>query len=213
MTTAVRYAWRGAAMIAFGATAALAVTLNRPAIAPAALTTASQPVPRCVAAWLAVSLAHDAVGDWYPVDFTNTSRGECALAGYPGVAAYDTRGAGYQQVGVPAGEDVMGTARQVLLRPGATAHADVDVFAPARGAACQPVTVTGLRVLPPGASRPWYLRARLTACSATGPRALDVLRVQAIEPGRGDQRLSARAHARGAGGGKSGIRPARLPAP
>lgn len=213
MTTAVRYAWRGAAMVAFGATAALAVTLNHPAVVPAALRAASQPVPRCVAARLAVSLAHDAVGKWYPVDFTNTSRGECALAGYPDVAAYDTRGAGYQQVGVPAGEDVMGTARRVLLRPGATAHANVGVWTAARGAACQPVTVTGLRVLPPGASRPWYLRARLTACSATGRRALGVLRVQAIEPGRGDQRLSASARARAVGDGTLGTVPARLPAP
>jgi len=184
MRPAVRYAWRGVAMVAFGATAALAVTLNRPAAVPAAMTTSAQPVPRCAAARLAVSLAHgaDAEGGWYPVDFTNISRGACTLTGYPDVAAYDTSGTGYRQVGVPADEDGTGRARGVLLRPGATAHADVGVRTAAPGVACRPVTVTGLRVLPPGVSRPWYLRARLTACSATGPAALPGLRVRPVEP-------------------------------
>jgi len=183
MRPAVRYAWRGAAMVAFGATAALAVTLSRPAAVPAALTTSAQPVPRCAAGRLAVSLAHDAAGSWYPVDFKNISHDACTLTGYPDVAAYQARGSGYRQVGFPAGQDVRGTARRVLLRPGATAHADVDIRAVAPGEACRPVTVTGLRVLPPGVSRPWYLRARLTACSATGPRALPGLGVQPVEPG------------------------------
>jgi Domain of unknown function (DUF4232) len=180
MRPAVRYAWRGAAMVAFGATAALAVALNRPAAVPAAMTTSTRPVPRCAAAWLAVSLAHNAEGSWYPVDFTNTSPGSCTLSGYPVVAAYDARGRGYRQVGFPADEDV-GTARQVLLRPGATAHAYVDVRTSVPVRACQPVTVTGLRIVPPGGSRPWYLRAPLTACSATGPGALPGLRVQPVQ--------------------------------
>jgi hypothetical protein len=170
-------------MVAFGATAALAVTLNRPAAIPAAMTTSTPPAPRCAAAWLEVTLAHDEEGGGYPVDFTNTSRGACTLTGYPDVAAYDARGTGYQQVGVAAGENAGGAAHRVLLRPGATAHADVDVWTVPFGLACRPVTVTGLRVVPPGASRPWYLRARFTACSATGPRAVTGLRVQAVRPG------------------------------
>jgi hypothetical protein len=187
MRPAVRYAWRGAAMVAFGATAALAVTLNRPAAVPAALTTSTPTPPRCAAAWLEVTLAHDEEGGWYPVNFTNTSRGACTLTGYPDVAAYDAHGARYQQVGVSADEDAAGAARRVLLRPGATAHADVDVWTVAFGVACRPVAVTGLRVVPPGASRPWYLQARLTACSATGPWALPGLRVRPIESGPGSQ--------------------------
>jgi hypothetical protein len=197
-------------MVAFGATAALAVALNRPAVVPAALTTSTQPVPQCAAARLAVSVARDAEGRWYPVEFTNTSRGACTLTGYPGIAAYDWRGAAYRQVGVPAGEDVTGTAPRVLLRPGATAHADVDVWLVASGAACQPVTVTGLRVVPPGASRPWYLRARLMACSATGPMALPGLRVQPVQAGPGQRAVAAsgqgrRAHA--TAGAQSGTSP------
>jgi hypothetical protein len=52
MRTAVRLAWRGAAMVAFGATAALAITLGRPGTAPAALTTTvhQQPVHACAVA-------------------------------------------------------------------------------------------------------------------------------------------------------------------
>lgn len=213
MRPAVRYAWRGVAMVAFGATAALAVTLNRPAAVPAALTMSNQPVPRCAAAWLAVSLAHDAEGGWFRVDFTNTSRGACTLTGYPQVVAYDARGTGYRQVGVPADrDDVTGTARRVVLRPGATAHANIDVRTAAPGEACRPVTVTGLRVLPPGTPRPWHLRARLTACSATGPGALPGLRVQFVEPGPGQRAVAAGRHrvrhAHGTAGRKSGTVPA-----
>lgn len=212
MRPAVRYAWRGVAMVAFGATAALAVTLNRPGAVPEALTTSSPPAPRCAASWLAITLAHDEDAGWYPVDFTNRSRGACTLTGYPDVAAYEARGTGYQQVGVPADEDAAGPAHRVLLRPGATAHADVGVWTPASGLACRPVTVTGLRVVPPGASRPRYLPARLTACSATGPRALAGLRVQPIESGPGRWTVSAGTgqgeQSQAAGGGQSGLVPA-----
>jgi hypothetical protein len=198
-------------MVAFGATAALAVALNRPAAVPAALTS-TPPVPRCAASWLAVSLAHDAGGSGYPVDFTNTSRGTCALTGFPDVAAYGAGGPGYWEIGVPAREEATGKPRRVLLRPGATAHADVDVSATIPGAACRPVTVTGLRVIPPGGSQPWYLRARLTACSATGPRALGGLRVQAIEPGPGERTLAAGRPWGSRGRTSAGAQPGTVPA-
>ncbi|HTU76262.1 MAG TPA: DUF4232 domain-containing protein [Trebonia sp.] len=185
MRPAVRYAWRGVAMVAFGATAALAVTLNRPAAVPAAMATSTTKIARCAPARLAVSLAHDPDGSWYPLEFTNTSHDACTLTGYPDVAAYDDRGQGYQQVGFPADQYATGAARQVLLRPGATAHAYLDVWTALPGRACQPVTVTGLRIIAPGTSRPWYVRARLTACSATGPGARPGLRVQSIKSGPG----------------------------
>jgi len=81
MRAAVGLAWRGAAMVAFGATAALAVTLNRPVPAPAALTVAArpQPAPACAPAGLTVSLAKSAETSGYPVDFTNTSDSPCTL--------------------------------------------------------------------------------------------------------------------------------------
>ena len=187
MRAAVGLAWRGAAMVAFGATAALAVTLNRPVPAPAALTVAArpQPAPACAPAGLTVSLAKSAETSGYPVDFTNTSDSPCTLSGYPQIAAYAVGRSGYTQVGNAALRAAGGTARRVLLRPGGTAHSDVDVSGVPVGVACRPVMAAGLRVVLPGASTPQYLRGRLTACSATGPDARVYLRVRAIQPGTG----------------------------
>jgi Protein of unknown function (DUF4232) len=179
----VRLASRGAAVAAFGATAALAVALNRPAPAPAALTTDTRAhsVPVCTATVLAVSLA-DGVR---VVDFTNTSGSACILSGYPTVTAYDARPDGYRQVGTAAAVDSSVVVGRVLLRPGATAHSYLDVSSVAPGVACRPVTVTGLRVVPPGASRPQYLRVQLTTCSAIGPGARASLHVRPVQPGPG----------------------------
>jgi hypothetical protein len=195
-------------MFAFGATAALAVTLNRPVPAPAALTVAARPrpAPTCASAGLAVSLARaaGAFGSRYHVDFTNTSGSACTLSGYPQVAAYAVGRSGYAQVGNEALREAPGGASRVLLHPGGTAHWDVDVSAVAPDVACRPVTAAGLRVVPPGASRPRYLRARLAACSATGPDTRVYLRVRAIQPGTGS---AADPAARGRHG--RGARPAR----
>jgi Protein of unknown function (DUF4232) len=214
----VRLASGGAAVAAFAATAALAVVLNRPATAPAALTTATRPppVPVCTATVLAVSLA-DGTGasggtgvsgstgpsksagfsagfsrgtavsgvSAYTVDFTNTSGSACTLRGYPSVTAYDARPDGYRQVGNTADADSSVVVGRVLLRPRATAYSSVDVSPVVPGVACRPVTVTGLRVIPPGASRPQYLRVQLTTCSATGPRARASLHVRPVQPGTG----------------------------
>ena len=199
-------------MAAFGATAALAIALNRPSPAPAALTTdaRSHAVHVCTAGVLAVSLAAStavsgSIGlskgagisagfsggarisgvSAYPVDFTNTSGSACTLIGYPTVAAYDTSPDGYRQVGNTAAADSSVTAGRVLLRPGGTAHSDVDISSVAPGVACRPATVTGLRVVPPGASRPQYLRVQLTTCSATGPQSRASLHVRPVQPGTG----------------------------
>ncbi len=191
MRAAVRLAWRGTAVLAFGATAALAVALNRPAPAPAAVTTAShaKPAPRCTAARLAISLAPAPqalpAGTRYPVEFTNTSTATCTLTGYPQVAAYDARGGGYTQVGNAAGQVESAIARRIVLRPGASAHSDVDLSAASLpGTACKKVTATGLRVVAPGESTPRYLRHKVTACSATGPKAPAYLHVRPVQPGR-----------------------------
>ena len=176
-------------MFAFGATAALAVTLNRPVPAPAALTTVArqQSVPTCAPAGLAVSLARGAgaSGSHYFVDFTNTSGSACTLSGYPRVAAYAIGRHGYAQVGNAALREAAGGASRVLLRPGGTAHSDVNVSAVAPDGACRPVVAAGLWVVPPGAARPQYLRTRLTACSAVGPNSRNYLHVRAIQPGAG----------------------------
>jgi len=195
--------WRIATAMAFGATAALAVVLSRGASMDAALTSAkgadaqhtaasTRPVPavaRCALASLRVSLGAGArvtpATTRYPLNFTNVSRAPCTLAGYPEVTIY--RGDGVQ-VGAAAGRDRSVAARPVLLAPGQTAHANLDISVPA--ARCRPARATGLRVVAPGQAAARYLRRPLTACtepSSTGraARGHDYLQVRAIQPGPG----------------------------
>lgn len=206
MRTAAGLAWRGAVILAFGATAALAVTLSRPAPVPAAQTTASHEpaasqepasrrepaVPRCTTQRLAISLGSgtgisgSSATARYLVVFTNISPSSCTLTGYPDVAAFDARGEGYRQVGNAAGQDESLGTRRVVLGPGATAHAEVDLdVAGVPVATCRPVTAAGLRVAVPGQSTSRYLRGGVRSCSAAGPQAPVYLRVTAIEPGAG----------------------------
>jgi hypothetical protein len=189
--------WRVATAVAFGATAALAVTLSRGVPLDAALTSAkasgaqhaaasARPLvvtARCAVSGLRISLGPgarvSAAITRYPLDFTNVSGASCALAGYPEVAAY--RGNGVQ-VGAAAGDD-LSAVRRVLLGPGQTAHATLDASVPA--ARCGPVHAAGLRVVTPGQAAVRYVRRPLTACTARAPRGQEYLRVRAIAAGAG----------------------------
>jgi hypothetical protein len=185
----VGLAWRGAAMVAFGATAALAVALSRPVPAADVLAIAArqQFAPACETTALAVTLARGAVasGPSYRVDFTNTSDSPCSLSGYPQVSAYAAGRHGYDQVGNAALREPGGGSGRVLLSPGGTAHSDIQISVNTADKTCKPVTATGLRVVPPGSSTPRYLRARLTACSDAGLSAQFYLGVRAVAPGTG----------------------------
>jgi hypothetical protein len=189
---------RIATAVAFGATAALAVTLSRGVPLDAALTSAkgsgaqhaaasARPLAvtaRCAASGLRISLGPgarvSAAITRYPLDFTNVSGGSCTLAGYPEVAAY--RGNGVQ-VGAVAGDDLSAAAHRVLLGPGQTAHATLDASVPA--ARCGPVHAAGLRVVAPGQAAARYVRRPLTACTARASRGQEYLRVRAIAAGTG----------------------------
>lgn len=190
MRAAARLGWRVAAVVAFGATAALAVTLTRGAPMHAALTSARShdAAPRCAASGLRVSLvAAAATGvrqglTSYALDFTNVSDVKCELRGYPAVAAYLGSGV---QVGNAAVADTTATAHRVVLAPGETARAAVITSAASASASaggCRAVLATGLRVTPPGESAARFIRHSLVACSAAGPRAPVFLRVRAIQP-------------------------------
>jgi hypothetical protein len=190
MRAAARLGWRVAAVVAFGATATLAVTLTRGAPMHAALTSVGShaAAPRCAASGLRVSLgAVPATGarqglTSYALDFTNVSDVKCELHGYPAVAAYLGSGV---QVGNAAAADGAATAHRVVLAPGETARAAVITSAASASASaggCRPVLATGLRVTPPGESAARFIRHSLLACSAAGPRAPVFLRVRAIQP-------------------------------
>jgi hypothetical protein len=195
MKASVRLGWRVAAIAAFAATAALAVTLTRGAPMPAALTSArdaakqhaAKGTPRCVTSRLhitvgtAASTGASALGvTRYRLEFTNVSGATCALSGYPEVAAYRDDGT---QVGNAAALDTTGAVRRVLLAPGASAHA--AVIASVAPGACHPVMAAGLRVVPPGQPDARYIGHALKACSAAGLRAPVFLRVRAVQPGTG----------------------------
>lgn len=205
MRASVRLGWRVAAIAAFAATAALAVTLSRGAPMPAALTTARHVTkqhaatpPRCTTSRLhisvgtAASTGAAALGvTRYRLEFTNVSGATCALSGYPEVAAYRSDGT---VVGNAAVLDTTVAARRVLLAPGESAHA--AVVASVSPGACRPVIAAGLRVTPPGQSEARYIGHALQACSAAGPGAQSFLRVRAVQPGAG---TAARSRARTAG--------------
>jgi len=192
MRAAARLGWRVAAVVAFGATAALAVTLTRGAPMHAALISARNhdAAPRCAASGLRISLGAvpaAATGlhrgpTSYVLDFTNVSDAKCDLLGYPAVAAYLAGG----QVGNAAAPDTTATAHRVVLAPGETARAAVIASAAGSASAaaggCRPVIATGLRVTPPGESAARFIRHSLLACSAAGPRAPVFLRVRAVQP-------------------------------
>jgi len=204
MTASVRLGWRVAAIAAFAATAALAVSLTQGGSTPAALTSAknvtkqraAEGAPRCATPRLRISVGTGTSTSTgtrastgastgasalrvtrYRLDFTNVSGVTCTLSGYPEVAAYRGDGA---QIGNEAGRDTSVAARHIVLAPGASAHAAVTASV-SRGP-CRPVDAAGLRVVPPGQKAASYIRHTLRACSAAGPRAPVFLRVRAVQP-------------------------------
>ena len=194
---------RIATAVAFGATAALAVTLSRGAPvhaalasekgqnapraaatrSPAAATRSPAVAPRCAVSGLRISVGTGSrvttVTTRYALDFTNVSSAPCTLTGYPQVAAYQGEGT---EVGDAAVRDTSVAALRVVLAPGQTAHASLDASLSVR---CRPVRVAGLRVVPPGQSAARYVKRLLTACAAHVPWGEDYLHVRAIQPGSG----------------------------
>jgi hypothetical protein len=191
--------WRIATIVAFGATAALAVILSRGAPMGAALASAQGPKAqhapagtrpsaasgRCASSGLRISLGRGAqvttAVTRYPLDFTNVSGAPCTLAGYPEVTAYQGNKV---PVGAAAGRDQSVAARSIVLAPGQTAHATLDAAVPA--ARCGPVRATGLRVVTPGQKGARYVRRPLTACTAAAPDGQEYLLVRAIQAGTGN---------------------------
>jgi hypothetical protein len=192
MTASVRLGWRVAAIAAFAATAALAVSLTQGGSAPAALTSAKHvakartAAAQCAASRLRISAGIAASAGAgasalrvtrYRLEFTNVSGVTCTMSGYPEVAAYRGDGA---QIGNEAGRDTSAAARHIVLAPGASAHAAIT--ASVASGPCRSVVAAGLRVVPPGQKVASYIRHRLRACSAAGPRAPVFLRVSAVQP-------------------------------
>lgn len=142
----------------------------------------------CPASSLRVTLDTGAAGaaagsSFIPLDFTNISHGACRLTGYP-VVSFATSASGHQ-VGTTAALDRTVKARPVVLAPGATAHAWLQVSDALNYPAsqCHPVTAGGLRVNLPGEKGASYLQHAFPACTAS-MHGSGILTIQPIQPGR-----------------------------
>jgi Protein of unknown function (DUF4232) len=143
------------------AVAGLAVLL--PAVALAA--TASGPVhaaPACTTehtqVWLGLPGDGTAGATFYQLEFSNIGPATCTLTGFPGVSAVRRSG---HPVGLPASRT--GHDSVVTLAPGGTGHAVLKVTD--AGAVCaHPVTAAGLKVHPPGQTRPQPAQLAVEAC-------------------------------------------------
>jgi hypothetical protein len=142
----------------------------------------------CAASSLRVTVDAGAAGaaagsTYYPIDFTNGSGVRCRLDGYPG--AWFATSAGHR-IGSAASRDQAVTAHPVALRPGATAHAWLQVTAAANypEKACRPVTAHWLRIRVPGAAAVSAVRRAFPACAAA-MHGHGILTVQPVAPGRG----------------------------
>jgi Protein of unknown function (DUF4232) len=162
---------------AIGAAAAVAATSasarSARAAAPSRCTTAHLEI------WFGLGLGGGTAGSiYYPLEFSNVGHPACTLNGYPGVSGYGSSGA---QVGPAAGRNT-GSHGTVTLAPGATAHAILRVVD--AGALCSaPVTASGLKVFPPGATRSQSIPFSFAACTHRGVLIVGPVRAGVGIPG------------------------------
>ena len=115
-------------------------------------------------------------GMFYPVEISNTSTRACTLTGFPAVWAVS--GAGIQ-VGLPA--TTAGSGHQVVLGPGRTAHATLDITPGRDVAGCKLRPGSYLQVRLPGQAATTTIPGlRLTACANAS-----VLRTGPVQAGTG----------------------------
>jgi hypothetical protein len=153
--------------------------------------------PACAAsgleAWLGAAatdragtgLSHG--GTYYTLEFTNVSDQTCRLYGYPEVSAYQANPVAGQnpaagrRIGGAAVRDTSVRPKPVMLAPGATAHAvlQVVVTASAQPVGCTQVTAEKLAITLPAQGRPAFVPAHITFCSARGSVSLSVQAIQA----------------------------------
>jgi hypothetical protein len=167
------------AIITAATSAAANATKNAPTtgsdVTPAAVApTAPTQQSRCVSSVLGASLGQSlgAAGTSHvSLLLTNRSKVACSLAGYPGVSFVG--GSDMHQIGAPAQRDRRAGATPVILAPGATVHATVQVaesgnYGPQ---GCQQVKATGYRIFPPGSTGSLLISAPQMVCSKPGVQA------------------------------------------
>ena len=130
----IRWALMAASVAALGCGVAVPLATASAAAPPACTTTIN---------WIGLPGDGYAGGQTVQLEFSNTGKVTCTLHGHPGVAQMNAG----RQVGRPA--IWTGTPATVTLKPGATAHAVLNVHN--AGALCaKPQTSTYLNVIAPG---------------------------------------------------------------
>ena len=173
-----RQAMAGAAAVCAALLAAACGSVGAPGAAPTSTVTvtatgAGTPAPAatpgpCATTALRVTLASQegaAAGHLYrTLDFTNISGASCTLYGYPGISF--VTGVGGQQIGAAASRSPA-SKRLVVLAPGKTAHAQMDLvdvlnFPPSK---CAATTAHWIKVYPPNQFSATYVRWTAMVCS------------------------------------------------
>jgi hypothetical protein len=161
----------GAAALALTAASATGAGAASQAVAPECATSALE-------VWIGLGGGESAAGStYYPLEFSNTSHRTCDLYGFPGVSAVR----GSKQAGSAAARDHAFAPRTVVLAPGGTAHAllqiaNAGVFS---GAACKPVQADALRVYPPDRRTATLVPFSFEACQKSGPVFLHIRTIRA----------------------------------
>jgi hypothetical protein len=148
-------------MILLAAVTAVLLTVS----AAAGAQTAAAATPRCTTAtlevWLGVGGGGQAGSIAYPMELTNVSGHACHLFGFPGVSA-ELAG---RQAGSAARRDRTPCSRSRMSPR-------------SRRRTASRLAAGGLTVYPPGAVNAAQIPFRFRACSAKGPRFLEVEPVQ-----------------------------------
>src|SRR5690242_542057 len=118
-------------------------------------------------------------GVYQTIDFTNTSGSTCTMFGYPGVSL--VTGPPYKQLGVPAKRTTTPPAKVVVLAPGATANAVVQIVDALNfpSPSCQPAKATALKVYPPNQFTAVYLPDTSYGCG----NPLQTMYIAPVRPG------------------------------
>jgi hypothetical protein len=135
--------WLPRSVAVLAAAASVAALSGGVAIPLASASTAATPACKTTINWIGLPGDGYAGGQVVQLEFSNTGKVTCTLHGHPGVAQMNAG----RQVGRPA--IWTGTPATVTLKPGATAHAVLNVHN--AGAVCdKPQTSTYLNVIAPG---------------------------------------------------------------
>jgi len=118
-------------------------------------------------------------GVYQTIDFTNTSGSTCTMFGYPGVSL--VTGPPYKQLGVPAKRTTTPPAKVVVLAPGATANAVVQIVDALNfpSPSCEPAKAAALKVYPPNQFTAVYLPDTSYGCG----NPVQTMYVAPVRPG------------------------------